>query len=73
MGTRSKTLFLTSTTAVDTQQMSKIQSRLVVKPKIIQLLSLSKNHSISLLNPSNHLRDAPDFRVSYDLKGLTHF
>ena len=44
VGTRSKTSFLTSTTAVGTQQMSKIQSRLVVKPKIIQLLSLCKNH-----------------------------
>ena len=67
MGTRRKTSFLTSATAVDTQQISKIQSRLVVKPKIIQSLSPCKNH---LINP---LCDAPDFRVSYDLKVLTHF
>ena len=67
MDTRSKTSFLTSTTPVDTQEMSKIQSRLVVKPKIIQSLSPCKNHSINLLNSSNHLSDAPDFRVSYDL------
>ena len=40
VGTRSKTSFLTSTTAVDTQQMSKIQSRLVVKPKIIESICL---------------------------------
>ena len=39
VGNRSKT-FLTSTTAVDTQQMSKIQSKLVVKPKIIESICL---------------------------------
>ena len=73
VGTRSKTSFLTSTTAVDTQRMSKIQSRLVAKPKIIQSLSPCKNYSINLLDSSNHLWDAPDFRVPYDIKGLTHF
>ena len=60
MGTRSKTSFLTSTTAVATQQMLKIQSRQVVKPKFIQSLSPCENYSINLLNSSNHLRDAPD-------------
>ena len=55
VGTRSKTSFLTSTNAVDTQQMSKIQGRLVVKPKIIESLSACKNHSINLLNSSNHM------------------
>ena len=54
VSTSSKTSFLTSTTAVDTQQMSKIQSRLLVKPKIIQSLSACKNHSINLLDSSNH-------------------
>ena len=73
MGTRSKTSFLTSTTAVDTQQMSKIQSRLVVKPKIIQSLSPCKNHLINPLDSSSHLCDAPDFGVPYDLKAFTHF
>ena len=34
MGTRSKTLFLTSTTAVDTQQMSKMQSRRWLNQKL---------------------------------------
>ena len=70
--TRNKT-FLTSTNTVNTQQMSKIQSRLVVKPKIIPSLSPCKNHLINLLDSLNHLCDAPDFGVSYDLKGLTHF
>ena len=73
MGTKSKTSFLTSTTAVDNQQMSNTQSRLVVQPKIVQSLSPYKNHSISLLDSSNHLCNASDFRVSYDLKGFTHF
>ena len=73
MGTRRKTSFLTSATAVDTQQISKIQSRLVVKPKIIQSLSPCKNHLINPLNSSNNLWDASDFRVSYELKTLTHF
>ena len=68
VGTRNRTSFLTSTTAVDTQQMSKIQTTLVVKPNIIQSLSQCKNHSINLLDSSNHLWDAPDFRVPYDLK-----
>ena len=45
MGTRCKT-FLTSTTTVNIQQMSKILSRLVVKPKIIQSQSARKNHPI---------------------------
>ena len=44
MGTRSKTLFLTSTTAMDTQQRSKIQNRLVIKPKILDPLSAYKNN-----------------------------
>ena len=48
--TRFKTSFLTSTTAVDTQQMSEIQSRLVVKPKIIESLSACKKNSINLLD-----------------------
>ena len=39
VSTRSKT-YLTGTTAVDTQQMSKIQSRLVAKTKIIQTRSV---------------------------------
>ena len=73
MGTRNKTSFLKSTTAVDTQQMSKIQSRLVTKSKIIQSLSPCKNHLINLLNSSNNLCDAPGFRASYDLKYLKHF
>ena len=38
VGTRGKTSFLT--TAVDTQQMSKIQSRLVVKRNIIESICL---------------------------------
>ena len=73
VGTRSKTSFLTSTTAVDTQQMSKTQSRLVVKPKIIESLSACKIiQSICLVHQiicEMHLI----FRVSYDLKGPTHF
>ena len=55
VGTRSKTSFLTSTTVVDTQQISKIQSRLIVKPKLIESLSACKNHSINLLDSSNHM------------------
>ena len=51
----------------------KIQSRLVVKPKIIQSLSACKNQSINPFDSSNHMQDAPDFRVPYDLKGLTPF
>ena len=47
--TRSKTSFLTSATVVDTQQMSKTQNRLVIKPKIIESLSASQNHSVNLL------------------------
>ena len=61
---RSKT-FLTSTTAVDIQQTSKIQSRLVVKPKIIQSLSAYKTHLINMLNSSNHLRDKTYFRIPW--------
>ena len=38
-GSRRKASFFTGTTAMDTQQMSKIESRLVVKPKIIESLS----------------------------------
>ena len=40
VGARSKRSFLTSTTAVTTQQMSKVQSRLVVKPKTIKSICL---------------------------------
>ena len=40
VGTRSKTSFLTSTTALNTQQMSKMQGRLGVKPKIIASICL---------------------------------
>ena len=68
--TTSKILFLTSATAVGIQQMSKIQCRLVVKPKIIKLLTACKNHSTNLLNLSNHLWDTAE---SHDLKGLAHF
>ena len=62
VGNRSKT-FLTGTT-VYTQQMSKIRTRLVVKPKIIQSLSTCQNHSINLLDSLNpHMSDTPDFRI----------
>ena len=37
--------------------------RLVVELKIIQSLSACKNHSINLLDLSNHFWDPPDFRV----------
>ena len=73
MGTTSKTSFLTNTTAVDTQQMLKIQGRLAINQKLIQSLSQCKNHSINLLDSLNYLWDALDFTVPYDLKGLTHF
>ena len=72
VSTRKKISFLTSTTAVDTQQMSSTQRKLVVEPKIIQLLSTFKNHPINL----------PDFQIiceihlilqDHDLKGLAHF
>ena len=43
------------TTAMDNKQISKIQSRLVVKAKIIQSLSACKNNSVNLLDSSNHL------------------
>ena len=46
MGTRSK-IFLTSTTAVATQQCQRY--------RVDQSLSACKNHSINLLDPSNHL------------------
>ena len=46
---------VTSVTTAGIQQMSKIQCRLVVKPKIIKLLTACKNHSTNLLNLSNHL------------------
>ena len=48
---------------MDNQQTSKIQSKLVIKPKIIQALSACKNHSINLLDSPNHLWDTSDFRV----------
>ena len=62
VGTRSKT-FLASTTTLGIQQMSKIQNRLAVKPKIID--SVCSNNQI--------MGDAPDFRVTYDLKVLSIF
>ena len=40
VGTRSKTSHLTSTTVADTQQILKIQRRLVVTPKIIESICL---------------------------------
>ena len=43
--------------------MSKIQSRLFFKPKIIPLLLGCKIHSIDLLNSSNHLKDTTDLKV----------
>ena len=69
-GTVNKT-FLTSTTAMDTQQMSKIQSRLAIKPKIIQSLSACKNHSVNLLYSSNLLWHTPDFRVPWSKRSRT--
>ena len=66
--TRNKTSFLTSTTAVDTQHMSRTQSRLVVKPKLTLSLSAYKNTLINLLNLSIHL-----ILEFLDLKGLAHF
>ena len=73
MGARSKTSFLTSATGVEAQQMSKIQNRLVVKPKSIESLSSCKSNSMNLIYSSNHMWDAAASRVSYDLKGLIHF
>ena len=35
----------------------------MVEPKNIQSLSGCKNHSVNLLDSSNHLWDTPDFRV----------
>ena len=64
VSTRNKT-FWTSTTAVGTQQMSKIQRKMVVKLKFIQSLLKCKNLSINLLDSSNHLWDAPNFRVPW--------
>ena len=49
-------------------QMSKIDSRLAVKPKIIPLLLTCKNWSINLLNSSNHLWDTPDSRVLWSIR-----
>ena len=65
VGTMNKTSFLTSTTAVDTHQISKIQSRLV--DKLVQ-----KSFSQSAQFIKTFVR-APHFRVPYDLKGLNHF
>ena len=65
VGTRSKT-FVTSTTGVDTQQMSN-------QKLFNHYHHACKNHSISLHDSSNHLWDALDFRVPYDLEGLTYF
>ena len=44
-------------------KMSKLLSRLVVKPRIVPFLSTCKNRSINHLNSSNHLWDTPDLRV----------
>ena len=38
---------------------------MAIKPKIIPSLSVCKNHSINLLNSSNHLWDKPDLIVPY--------
>ena len=60
--------FLLSTTAVASQHLNvKDKSRLAVKPKIIPSLSAWKNHSINLLNSSNHLCDTPDLRVPQNI------
>ena len=48
--------------------MSKIQSRLVMKPKIIPSISTCKNCSINLLNSSNYLWDTPDLRVLWSIR-----
>ena len=60
--------FLTNTTAMDSQEISKIQSKLLVKPKTIQSLSGCKNHAINLLNSSNLFWDTPDFRIPWSKK-----
>ena len=49
-------------------QMSKIRSRLVIKPKFIPSLSTCKNCSINLLNSSNRLWDTPDLRVLWSIR-----
>ena len=43
----------------------KIQTRYVVKLKIIQSLSACRNHSINLLDSSNDFWDTPDFIVPW--------
>ena len=43
----------------------KIQSRLVIKTKIIQSLSVCKNHSINRLDSWNDLWDTPNFIVPW--------
>ena len=65
VGIRNKTSFLTRTTAVDTQHMSKTQSRLVVKP-------VQKSFDQSARFIKSFVR-VTDCRVPFDLKGLTHF
>ena len=44
-------------------KMSKLLTRLFVKPRIVPFLSICKNRSINHLNSSNHLWDTPDLRV----------
>ena len=64
VGTRSKTSFVKSGTAVDTQQMSEIQSRLVVKRKIIESICLINQIICEMhLILDSHIWS----------KGLTHF
>ena len=51
--------------------MSKILSRLVVNPKILQSLSAGKKHSVDSLN---HFWDTPNFRdpIPRNLEVLSH-
>ena len=65
VGTTDNISFLTSTIVVVTQQMSKIQSRLVVKPK-----QKSFNQSAQFIKLFVR---PPHFRVPYDLNGVSHF
>ena len=53
VGTSSKILFLTSTTVVYIQEMSKIRRRMV-KPKIIESLSACKNKLMKLVDLEIH-------------------
>ena len=47
-----------------------VQKRTLAKCLDECLLSACKNHWINLLGSLNHMWDAPDFKVPYDLKGL---